>query len=388
MKPGKRPDARVVERAAVGDGAADRVAVAAEELGEAVHDDVGAPLDRADQVRRRHRVVEDQRDADLVGDAGDALDVEHVVLRVGDRLAEEGHRVVLDGGPPLLEVVGVVDERDLDAELGERVVEQVVRAAVQRRRRHDVRPGAAEVEDGERGRGLAGPDDERAGQPDRRRAAALERVEAGLEHRLRRVHDPGVDVADLGEGEQVGRALRVAEVVARRLVDRHRPRPGRRVGFGAGMDLAGLETPLLAHRGDATPPKPDRQGRICAAAAVTASAPVRQRARDAPAGDTAREQGDPRQGHEHGDGDRGDDHVRDGVLQDRAWPARDEMSPDRKAPPSSTLGSPMGFDVRPSSTRARRCGPDVASGGPRLPTPRGLATYPCRPVGSGDVDER
>ena len=47
---------------------AERGAVAAEELGGRVHDDVGAPLDRPAQVRRRHGRVDDQRDPGAVGD--------------------------------------------------------------------------------------------------------------------------------------------------------------------------------------------------------------------------------------------------------------------------------------------------------------------------------
>ena len=43
---------REVERAAVDDHAADRRAVAADELGGRVHDDVGAPLERTDEVGR------------------------------------------------------------------------------------------------------------------------------------------------------------------------------------------------------------------------------------------------------------------------------------------------------------------------------------------------
>ncbi len=66
-----------------------------------------------------------------MGDTRDAGQVEDVVLRVGDRLAEERAGVVADGLAPLVEVVGILDEGDLDAELGQRVVEQVVRAAVE-----------------------------------------------------------------------------------------------------------------------------------------------------------------------------------------------------------------------------------------------------------------
>jgi hypothetical protein len=74
--------------------------------------------------------------------------------------------------------------------------------------------------------------------------ATFERGHAVLEHRLRRVHDPRVDVAELRETEERGRVLRVAEDVRRRLVDRHRPCTRRRVRLRTGVDLTGLESPL------------------------------------------------------------------------------------------------------------------------------------------------
>ena len=80
---------------------------------------------------------------------------------------------------------------------------------------------------------------------DRERAdAAFERGHALLEHVLGRVHDPRVDDAELFEPEQRGRVLGVAEHERRRLVDRDGPGAGRRVGFCAGVDLTGLETPV------------------------------------------------------------------------------------------------------------------------------------------------
>ena len=62
---------RPVERAAVDDHAADRIAVAAEEFGERVDDDVRAVLERLAQVRCRERVVDDQRHAGLARDVRD-----------------------------------------------------------------------------------------------------------------------------------------------------------------------------------------------------------------------------------------------------------------------------------------------------------------------------
>jgi hypothetical protein len=54
---------RPLELPAVDDDTADDRAVAAEELRRRVDDDVGAVLERADEVRRRDRVVDDERDA-------------------------------------------------------------------------------------------------------------------------------------------------------------------------------------------------------------------------------------------------------------------------------------------------------------------------------------
>ena len=217
---------RPLEPAAVDDDAADDRAVAAEELGGRVDDDVGAVLERADEVRRRDRVVDDERDARLVRDVGDELDVEDVDLRVADRLGEEQLGVRSDGAAPLVGVVLVLDERGLDAELRERVLEEVVRAAVDRRRRDDVVARLRDVQHGERLGRLARGDEQGAG-------AALERREALLDDRLGRVLDARVDVAELGEREQVLRVLGVVEHVRRGLVDRRGPGVRHRVGCGA-----------------------------------------------------------------------------------------------------------------------------------------------------------
>ena len=57
-----------VEAAAVDDRAADGDAVAAEPFGDGMHDDVGAELDRAAQIGRGERVVDQQRHAGRVRD--------------------------------------------------------------------------------------------------------------------------------------------------------------------------------------------------------------------------------------------------------------------------------------------------------------------------------
>ena len=233
----------VVEASALDDGAADRGGVAADELGGRVNDDVGAPLDRVDAIGRRHGVVDDERNPEFMGERRDALDVEHVVSRVGEHLTEVRPGVLLGGVAPLIEVVGILDEGHLDAELGQSVMQQVVGSAVQRRRRHEVLPRLHDVEDGQRRSRLPRGHRKRAGQPDRRGERPFERGESGLENALGGVHETGVDVADLAEREKVGRMIGVTELIGGRLIDRHDRRASGRIRLLTGVDLPGLETP-------------------------------------------------------------------------------------------------------------------------------------------------
>ena len=68
-----------------------------------------------------------------MGHSGDSGDIEDVTAWVADRLAVEGASLWGDLGGPLLKIIGVINEVHRDAELGQRVVEEVVGAAVERR---------------------------------------------------------------------------------------------------------------------------------------------------------------------------------------------------------------------------------------------------------------
>ena len=113
----------------------------------------------------------------------------------------------------------------------QRDVEQRVGAAVERRAGHDVLAGLRELGEQQRlgrlpaaGRDGADP--------------ALEAGHALLERGDRRVAEARVDVPVLLQREQVGGVLDVLEHERGRLVDRHRPRAGGRVGPPAGVDRA------------------------------------------------------------------------------------------------------------------------------------------------------
>ena len=80
---------RPVEGAAVDDDAADRIAVAADEFRQRMDDDVGAMLDRPHEIGRRQRIVDDQRNAVLVGDLADRFEVDEFAVRIGEALDED-----------------------------------------------------------------------------------------------------------------------------------------------------------------------------------------------------------------------------------------------------------------------------------------------------------
>ncbi len=96
-----------VEGAAVHQYAADRRAVAAEEFGGRVIDEVGAVLERFEQVRRGEGGVDQQRHAVLMRDLRDGGDIEHVEAWIAERFAEQQARVRAQRGAPCGEVAAV-----------------------------------------------------------------------------------------------------------------------------------------------------------------------------------------------------------------------------------------------------------------------------------------
>jgi hypothetical protein len=71
-----------IEAAGIDEHAANRGAMAAEELRRRVIEQVGAELERLHQVGRRERRIDEQRHARFVRDCRDCRNVEHVETRV------------------------------------------------------------------------------------------------------------------------------------------------------------------------------------------------------------------------------------------------------------------------------------------------------------------
>ena len=186
----------VVEVTGVNDYAADGGAVATQVLGCGVDDHVRAVLDGAQQVGGGHGVVHDQGHAVFVRNCSDGLDVEHVVAGVGYGLAVEELGVGANGGAPLVQVIGVLNEGGFDTEVGEGVLEQVVGAAVHGGGGNNVVACTGNVQDCVGDSCLAGCQQQRAN-------AAFQGSDTVFDDFLGGVVEAGVNGAQLGEGETV-----------------------------------------------------------------------------------------------------------------------------------------------------------------------------------------
>ena len=230
---------RPVEGAAIDDGAADRIAVAADEFGQRMHDDIGAVFDRPHQIGRGQRVVDDQRQAMLAGDVADLLDVDEDAARIGETFDEDRLGLVVDLALEGRRII-CFGPADFPAEVLEGMAELVDRAAIKLVGGDEVVAGLHQIVEDEHLRGVAGGDG-------KGRGAALERGDAFLEHRLRRVHDARVDVAEGLQPEQRRGMVGVIEDIGGGLVDRRGARAGRRIRLGAGMDGERVETGRTGH---------------------------------------------------------------------------------------------------------------------------------------------
>ena len=220
---------------------AQRGAVAAEVFGERVHHDVGAMLERAQQVGRRHRVVDNQRHAVAVRNVGNGGDIGHRALRVADGFDEHGLGTVIKQRLKTCQIARIGKAR-CHAKLRQGVCQQVVGAAIEGGAGNDVVARFGDGLDGIRHCRLPGGHREC-------RNAPFERRHALFQHVLRRVHDARVDVARHLQVEQVRAVLRVVKCIGHGLVDRHRHRLGGGVGRVSGVDGLGFKFPGFGHSG-------------------------------------------------------------------------------------------------------------------------------------------
>ena len=220
--------AHEIERAAIDNDARNRIAVATEEFGGGMHDDVGAMLERTDEVGRGQGIVDDEGQLVLLGNRRNRRQIGDDAAGIGDgfnenRLGAPGDRRLEAG-----EIVGVGPFHS-PAEILVGMVELVDRAAIQFCGGDKFIPRLHQRVKHQMLRGMA------RGHRQRRRAA-LKGRNPFLQHRIGRVGDAGVDIAKSLQAKQRGGMIDIIEHESRGLVDWRRPRAGCRVGLGTGVD--------------------------------------------------------------------------------------------------------------------------------------------------------
>ena len=166
------------------------------------------------------------------------LNVGDVEFGIAQGLSVDSPRFPVDGRPQAVKIVGI-DKAYGDAQPRQRVVEQVVGAAIERGGGDDLVSGAGQRGNGQGFGGLAGGGGQRGRSP-------FERGHPLLEDIRRRVHDAGVDVAEFLQGKEPGGMIGVLEDVGGGLVDGNGARSGRGIGLLPGMHGKGCEMLLLA----------------------------------------------------------------------------------------------------------------------------------------------
>ena len=217
-----------IKLSTVDDHAADAGAVSASEFGGAVDCDVDAVFKRAKHYGREDRVVAEDRDAGGMGDVGDRLVIEHVVLWVGERFDINRFGFRADGLRDVLRI-GRVDERDVNAETFHGLAEEGDSPSVKRGGRDDMTAGMGQVED-RHGDGLL-PAGESDGSD-----SAFECGHASFEDVGRRVAESCIDPAWFFQVKEIGCVVGAGKVVAGRLINRDGAGAGRGVDVIAGMD--------------------------------------------------------------------------------------------------------------------------------------------------------
>ena len=199
------------ELAAVDDDTAECRAVPTHEFRQRVHHDVGPMFDGPHQDRGGNGVIDDQRNAMLVGHLRKCLDVANVACRIADGLREHRPGLVIN---ELFNRVRLIRRResDGDALAWQHIGEQRVSRAIELGHRHDIAPQFGDVECGVVDRGLPSAHAESL-------ESALECRDSPLKHRVGGIGDAAVAIPFDLEVEQRCTVVGIVERVRYRLIN-------------------------------------------------------------------------------------------------------------------------------------------------------------------------
>jgi hypothetical protein len=224
---------RPVELARIDDAAPGYGAIAGQILGRRMHNDRGTMFDRTAQVRRGRSVIDDKRQTRCIRHRRNGGKVGDVTAGIGDRFAEDGARIAVDGH---LERVDIVKIHELcrPAEFPDRVGKLLDRAAVELGRGHHIPSGGHQGEKRHDLRCMAGRTADSAN-------ATFKRGDPFRQNANRRVRQARIDIANFLQVEERGCMIRVTKDISRRLIDRRLPCPCCGVRLCAGMNLQRVE---------------------------------------------------------------------------------------------------------------------------------------------------
>jgi len=194
-------------------------------------------LDGSQEDGRHHGVIADYRQTVAVGQVGDFAKLRHIILGITDALEVEAAGVFVDELFDLLGMVGV-EEADFDVELFEGLTKEGPGAAIEVGGGDEILAGMGDGQD------RSGDSSLSAGKGQAGRSA-VQSSQAFFQHIVGGVHQAGVDIAELLQGEEVRGVVGVFEYVAGGGVDGHGPGGSGRVGLLPGVQGQGCQTVIL-----------------------------------------------------------------------------------------------------------------------------------------------
>ena len=191
------------------------------------------PQRLANRAAGTEGIVDDQREIVLLRQGRERLEIRHGEPRIADRFQVDRLGLRIDQGLEARHLHAIGKPR-LDPDVFEGVFKLIVRAAVEVRGRDKIITHGRDIIDREKLRRVP----RRSRQ---RRHASLERRDALFEDIVGRIHQPGVDIAELLEREKARAVCGIFKLISGRLVDRHRARTRGRINLLAGVQLQRFE---------------------------------------------------------------------------------------------------------------------------------------------------
>ena len=184
-------------------------------------------LKRLKEKRCGNRIINNIRQTGLVGNLGNSFKIINIVFRISNGLTVHKPGIAIDRLPDIF-WIGCIDKLHRDAKLGERVMKQVIRAAIEIIGRDDVvaRLGYVQYRIGD---GSLTGGNRQSGN------AAIEGGKPLFEDICRRIHQPGINIAEFLEAKEVRCMFGALKNIRRSLIQRHRSRKRGWVRSLAGM---------------------------------------------------------------------------------------------------------------------------------------------------------